>query len=91
MAIPAKIFEYLQFEAWLLILSDLNSATARLLRDTDADVVDPDDVDGLVHAIETRYKEFVVGDRPRAINADGRFSRRLQAERLLNAIEEIIR
>jgi hypothetical protein len=90
MAIPAKIFEYLQFDAWLLILSDLNSATARLLRNTDADTVDPDDVDGLIRAIETRYQQFVAGERPRAINADGRFSRRVQAERLLGAIEEIV-
>lgn len=90
MAIPAKIFEYLQFNAWLLILTDLNSATARLLRNTDADVVDPEDVGSLVHAIETRYQQFVAGERPRAINADGRFSRHVQAERLLNAIREVV-
>jgi glycosyltransferase involved in cell wall biosynthesis len=89
MAIPAKIFEYLQFNAWLLALTSEASATAELLQGTPADVVDPNDVEGMVRVIETRYRQFVNGDRPSAINQDDRFSRRLQAQRLIDAVESI--
>ena len=39
MTLPAKLFEYTRFDAWLLALADPASATAGLLADTDADVV----------------------------------------------------
>ena len=47
-----------------------SSATAQLFRGTTADVVAPNDVDGMADVIERRYLEFVIratsrGDRPR--------------------------
>jgi hypothetical protein len=89
LAIPAKVFEYTQFTAWLLALAEADSATARLLRGTSADVVDPDDEVAIATAIETRYREFRAGARPVAVNHDGRFDRRAQAERLLDMLERI--
>ena len=89
LAIPAKIFEYVRFDAWLLVLADPDSATADLLRDTEADVVEPRDVATIAQVIERRYRQFVAGVRPTAINRDGRFDRRRQANLLLDRIAEI--
>ncbi len=89
MAIPAKIFEYVQFDAWLLILANERSATAQVLRGSSADVVDPSDVDGMARVIRCRYEQWRRGERPVAAGSDGRFDRRVQAEILLDAIERV--
>jgi hypothetical protein len=89
MAIPAKIYEYLRFDAWLLILAHERSATAALLRGTNADVVSPTDVAGMARVIRSRYEQFRHGERPVAVARDGRFDRRIQAELLLDRISEI--
>ena len=88
---PAKIYEYLRFDAWLLILARANSATAALLRGTDADVVAPDDVDRIAAVIRQRYEQFARGERPRAVGADGRFDRKAQATLLLDRIARVAR
>lgn len=88
MAIPSKIFEYMQFQAWLLAMAEPWSATARLLGETGADVLRPGDVDGLTQAIRTRFLQFRAGARPEPIAGDTRFSRRAQAAILVRAIEE---
>lgn len=89
LAIPAKVFEYVRFDAWLLILADRESATADLLRGTEAEVVEPHDVSRMAEVIERRYREFVAGARPAAVNRDGRFNRRIQANLLLDLIEKV--
>src|SRR5262249_37479606 len=80
--VPAKLFEYVRFDSWLLVLAESHSATARMFDGTDADVVAPSDVDGMAAAIERRYLEFAGGQRPRAVGRDGRFDRKRQAELL---------
>jgi hypothetical protein len=85
--LPAKIFEYLRFDAWVLALATHDSATGVLLRGSGADVVAPDDVDGIVAVLRDRFAQHRTGIRPRRLARDGRFSRRAQAERLLDAIE----
>ena len=87
-AVPAKIYEYLRFEAWMLVMATPDSATGMLLRDTEADVVDSDDIDGITRILKMRYEQFASGVRPQAIARDGRFDRRLQAEKMLTLIEE---
>jgi hypothetical protein len=87
-AIPAKTFECVRFEAWVLSLSAPGSATAMLLDGSGADVVAPDDMDAIATAIRTRYLEHVQGVVPPRIGDDPRFSRRGQAEKLLTAIAE---
>lgn len=87
LAIPSKLFEYMQFPAWVLAMAAPGSATERLLRGTPADVVAPGDEEGLARAIRTRLAQWTAGERPRPINADGRFGRRRQAEILFDAIE----
>jgi glycosyltransferase involved in cell wall biosynthesis len=89
LAIPAKVFEYSQFDAWLLILAERESATELLFRDTTADVVEPEDVEAIAEAIGRRFEQHRRGERGRAINFDGRFDRRVQATILLDRIEQL--
>jgi glycosyltransferase involved in cell wall biosynthesis len=85
-AIPAKVFECVRFDAWLLALADPGSATERLLAGSGADVVPPDDPAAIAAVIRRRYEEHRRGVRPVRVAADDRFSRRTQAGRLLDAI-----
>lgn len=87
LAIPAKIFEYVRFNAWLLALAEPGSATEALLRNTGADLVEPEDVDGIAAVIHSRFEAYRRGDRPRALNADGRFDRQRQAGILFDALD----
>lgn len=89
MTLPAKLFEYTRFDAWLLALAGPESATARLLADTEADVVPPDATDEIAAAISERFKEFRAGVRPIALNHDGRFDRDTQSARLFDALDAI--
>ncbi len=41
MAIPSKIFDYMQYDAWILTFAEPGSATELVLRGSDADVVAP--------------------------------------------------
>ncbi len=85
--IPAKTFEYMRFDAWLLTLTEPGSATAHLLQGTDADLVGPSDVAAISAAIRTRYEMHRRGIAPVRVARDDRFSRAKQAEILLGAIE----
>jgi hypothetical protein len=89
MTLPAKLFEYTRFDAWLLALADSRSATARLLSGTGADVVAAGDTNGIEKVIAARFAEFRAGIRPVALNRDGRFDRATQSARLFDALEEI--
>jgi hypothetical protein len=89
LCVPAKIFEYVRFDAWLLVLARHASATAEALRGTSADVVEPDDVERIAEVIELRYLQYSKGERPSAVGRDGRFNRGIQAERLLQHLETL--
>ena len=88
LAIPAKIFEYLTFDAWLLALTTPESATGRLLEGSGADLVRPDDVDAIARVLRARIEAYRRGERPVAIaHTHGRFDRGAQAQLLMDAIE----
>lgn len=89
MAIPAKIFDYMRFDSWILAIASRDSATAVLLRDTRADVVAPDDFSELVAVLRKRFLQFRKGFRARPLARDARFSRRSQSEVLFTSIERI--
>jgi hypothetical protein len=89
LAIPAKIFEYVRFDAWVLVMATPQSATGLLLRDSGADVVAPDDLEELVRTLRRRFLQHRRGVRPNRVAVDARFSRRAQAELLLDAIERL--
>jgi hypothetical protein len=86
MAIPSKVFEYMPYSSWLLALAERGTATELVLRDTTADVVSPDDEEGLVRVLRQRVLEHRSGVVPQPVAHD-RFSRRAQTELLLNALE----
>ena len=86
-AIPSKIFEYMQYGAWILALADRDSATERLLRGSGADVVAPQDLESLAAVLRKRYLQYACGERPTRLATDPRHSRREQARRLFDAIE----
>jgi len=91
MQVPAKIYEYLNFPAWLLIFGEPGSAPDLLLRGVPgANVLPLGDEAAAAAAIRERYLQYRRGERPRPVNAGGRFSRRNQAMRLLDAIEQCV-
>ena len=89
-AVPSKIFEYMQYDAWLLVFAKPGTAPAVLLRDTAADVVDPDDEERLVRVLRDRVLQHRRGETPPRLAADPRFSRRYQAGLLVDALERTI-
>jgi len=88
-AIPAKLFEYMRFDAWLLVLADPASATSRLLDGVEADVLSPDDAAAIERAIERRWGQHARGERPRSLTHHQHLSRRARAETLFRAIERL--
>jgi hypothetical protein len=79
----------MRYDAWLLALAERDSATELLLRETEADVVSPDDVEGLIEVLRTRYVDHRAGRRPEPIAREVRFGRSAQTERLFDAVEQI--
>lgn len=88
-AIPSKIFEYMQYDAWILTFAEPDSATEMLLRGSDADVLAPRDLEGLVQTLTQRYRQFSAGARPVRLARDPAFSRRTQANRLFDRLEAL--
>jgi hypothetical protein len=91
MAIPSKIFEYMQYDAWVLAFAERDSAVARMLQGSDADVVAHSDLEGLVRIFRARYTQYVRGERPTRLATDHRHSRRHQAQLLFDAIQACVR
>lgn len=91
LAIPAKLFETMLFDAWLLALAERGSATELLLRGSRAYVVAPRDLEGLTWVLRNRTLDYRCGVRPVRLATNGRFSRRAQADVLFDAVEEIVR
>ena len=89
LAIPAKVFEYVRFDSWLLALAEPQSAIAQLLKGSSADVVVPH-VDSIAAAITRRYRDHIAGVRPERVARDDRFSRTSQAQILLDAIAKLV-
>lgn len=89
LAIPSKIFEYMQYPAWLISLAKRGSATEQLLRDTRAHVIEPDDMEGLTRTMRELWRQYSAGQTAVPVNADGRFGRAAQADVLFQAIDRI--
>ena len=87
--VPAKVFEYVSFPVWLLALVGAESATADLLADSDAIVLDIDDEAGTERAIERCVQRFRAGESARPVGWDGRFSRARQAQRLIAELQQL--
>jgi glycosyltransferase involved in cell wall biosynthesis len=88
MAIPSKIFEYMAYDAWLLAMTEEDTATGHLLRGSGADLVAPDDVDAIADVIRQRYREYEREGRPAQPALVAEASREHQSEKLFDALEE---
>jgi len=67
----------------------MESATADVLANSDALVMDIDDEAAATHAIESCYRRFRAGESARPVGWDGRFSRARQAERLVAELQRL--
>ncbi len=91
LCIPSKVYEYLNFPAWILAMEPEVSATRDLLSSTSADVVDPDDTEAIAAVLQSRFERYAhKGERPKAIGADGAFSAEKQASLFFNAINSVL-
>jgi hypothetical protein len=90
LAIPSKVFEYMVYPSWLLALSERETATGQILTGTTADVVAPDDLEGIARVIRRCYEAYRRGERPEPVSRHRELSRAHQAAVLLDAIEERI-
>lgn len=92
MAIPSKIFEYMQFDAWILAIAQRGSATELLLRGSEANLVAPDDLEGMTEALSSRFRQYRNGARPARLSVSMSFaSRRAQAALLFDALDRVVR
>jgi hypothetical protein len=89
-SIPGKVFEYVQTQSWILSLAEPGSATDLMLRETNADIVSPDDEHEIATVIARRYREYQAAIRPLPINADGHFDRTRQSDKLFKAIDQLL-
>lgn len=90
-SIPAKLFEYVERAAWVLVLAEPGTAVSEFAQGTAADVVAPSDVNAIADVIGRHFDEFRRGMRPAPLNADGRFSREHQAEHFFRELERVVR
>lgn len=92
LAIPSKVFDYMRYHAWLLIMARRGSAPELLLRETTADLVEPDDLEGLLTILRARYRQHAAGRRPpRLADMVPHCSRAAQAQLLFDALEPHLR
>ena len=91
LAIPAKLFDYLCLDGWIVALAERDSAVERLLRDTTAAVVALRDEQRLLAVLRDRFRRFQRGERPERSRTEVvPFSRAVQAATLFDAIEAVI-
>lgn len=88
-SVPAKVFEYMQFDAWLLVMGHAGDAMTTLMAGAGADVVAPSDAEATAQLLARRFRDWKAGRLPTALNADGRFDRSVQAARLVEALESL--
>jgi hypothetical protein len=90
LSLPSKVFEYMLFDAWLLILTRPETATADVFRGRSADVIEPHDVEGIARALDRRFGQFLRGERGTSLRlAAPALSREAQGMRLYEAIERV--
>jgi glycosyltransferase involved in cell wall biosynthesis len=88
-AISAKLFEYMRYDAWLLVLASPGSAARELVTGTGADVANPDDPNEAAAHIARRVRDHAQGVRPVGLAHEERFTRRFQSERLADALDAL--
>ena len=88
--IPAKIFEYARFPAWLLLIGPEDSAAHDLLRGGGALIAAADDVPAIQSLLEGAYQAWQAKGRPGAIADVLPLDRRRQVEHLAQLLDSVI-
>jgi hypothetical protein len=88
LAIPSKIFEYMVYPSWLLALAERDTATGQILAGTAADVIHPEDVEGIARVIMRCYEAYRKGVRPEPVANHAELGRAHQAAVLFDALED---
>lgn len=94
LCVPAKLFEYTAYSAWLLLFAEAGSATQVVFQGTDARIVDAVGIE----AATAQASEFIAeciqrhraGESAAPLNVDGRFSRERQLDVLWRELQRII-
>jgi O-antigen/teichoic acid export membrane protein/glycosyltransferase involved in cell wall biosynthesis len=89
MAIPAKLFEYMRFAAWVLVCGSPESATRAIVEGLDVDAVAPGDVNAMASVMIRRYDLHRRGVQAIPLARHAQLGRRARAAVLFDAIEAI--
>jgi hypothetical protein len=89
-AIPSKVFEYLQFNAWVLALANPGTPTHDVLLNTGVDLASPADIPAIAGQLGRRIESYRRGERPGPIAGRDRLSRASQAAVLFDALEKVV-
>jgi glycosyltransferase involved in cell wall biosynthesis len=87
--IPGKLYEYMRFHAWLLVLARRGNASAVMLRGLDVDIIEPGDIDSIADAMAHRYEQHARGERAQPLARHDQFSRRARAVTFFDALERL--
>ncbi|HSA57288.1 MAG TPA: hypothetical protein VLE53_16360, partial [Gemmatimonadaceae bacterium] len=94
LCIPAKLFEYASYRCWLLLFADPGTATEVVFRGTGAGIVaasaSAGAIDEAASYISACLLRHQAGESPPVLNADGRFSRPAQLERLWSELQPLM-
>ncbi len=82
-AVPAKIYEYLVYPGTTLVVTEADSATARLLAHLPLELVRAGDEESVCRALERSWEEYRSGVRRPPLRPAG-LSRRRQSKVLLD-------
>lgn len=89
MAIPAKLFEYMRFDAWILVCGPTDSAARSIVEGLDVDAVESGDVDAMTRVLIRRWDLHRRGVQATPLARHARLSRRARAEVLFESIEVV--
>ena len=89
MAVPSKVYEYMGYPAWLLVMADPGSATWELLEGSEADVVPFRDPTSIETVLGKRLEQFRQGHLPQPIGKAERFRRATFARPFLEFLDTL--
>ena len=75
MAVPSKIYEYMGYPTWLMVMADPGSATWELLDGTGADLIPDRNPEEIARILERRFEQYRRGELPLPLANSSRVSR----------------
>lgn len=88
-AVPSKVFEYMQYEAWIMVYGKPGTAIWETLSDSAVKLVSAGDINASAELLKKFYLEFKEGRNPPKV-VEKRFSRQYQAEKFFQEISRVM-